>query len=79
VETAIKPTVGRIVNYFAYGTPGGEFPAGVKRAAMITEIIEGPDGDPLVSLCVFNPTGLFFNTGLKQGNLPGNWNWVERV
>jgi hypothetical protein len=31
------PTVGRIVHYQAYGTPGGEFPS-VPRAAMIAEV-----------------------------------------
>ena len=39
-----KPSVGRIVHYVAYGTPGGEFPAGVCRAAIITEVYSGPDG-----------------------------------
>lgn len=29
--------VGRTVHYVAYGTPGGEFPAGICRAAIITE------------------------------------------
>ena len=28
-----KPSVGRMVHYVAYGTPGGEFPAGACRAA----------------------------------------------
>lgn len=58
------PSVGRIVHYVAYGTPGGEFPAGVCRAAIITETNEvGGLADALdvVSLCVLNPTGLFFN------------------
>jgi hypothetical protein len=36
-----KPSVGRSVHYVAYGTPGGEFPAGVCRAAVITEIETG--------------------------------------
>jgi hypothetical protein len=39
-----KPSVGRIVHYVAYGTPGGEFPAGVCRAAIITEVYYGADG-----------------------------------
>ena len=33
-----KPSVGRAVHYVAYGTPGGEFPAGICRAATITEV-----------------------------------------
>ena len=27
------PSIGRVVHYVAYGTPGGEFPAGAHRAA----------------------------------------------
>lgn len=32
------PSIGRIVHYVAYGTPGGEFPVGAHRAAIITEV-----------------------------------------
>lgn len=69
-----KPSVGRIVHYVAYGTPKGEFPAGVCRAAVITEVdsLDMPDApDPLkvdaqgnvtsIGICVLNPTGFFFN------------------
>lgn len=81
------PSVGRTVHYVAYGTPGGEFPAGVCRAAIITEV-----GNPLggladqnphqrVGLCVLNPTGLFFNRGIPydEAKSPGSWHWPERV
>ena len=76
-----KPSVGRIVHYVAYGTPGGEFPAGVCRAAVITECNYGPgnmppSGTPLqidadgvcrsIGVCVLNPTGLFFNRGIPH-------------
>lgn len=70
----MTPTVGRIVHYVAFGTPGGEYAAGAHRAAMITEIYYGPgsrlpsSNTPLqisstgvctsVGLCIFNPTGL---------------------
>ncbi len=71
-----KPSVGRIVHYVAYGTPGGEFPAGVCRAATITEVT-----DPSVGLMVANPTGLFFNRGVPhdEGKAPGPWHWPERL
>lgn len=74
-----KPSVGRIVHYVAYGTPGGEFPAGICRAAVITEVYNGPAARPpagiviqldaegvctSVGLCVLNPTGLYFNRGV---------------
>jgi hypothetical protein len=73
----MQPSVGRIVHYVAYGTPGGEFPAGVCRAAVVTEI----DGDGNVGVCVLNPTGLFFNRGLLYNPepTPGTWHWPERV
>lgn len=74
------PSVARTVHYVAYGTPGGEFPAGICRAAIITEVYWGPGsqlpptGTPLqieadgvcmtVGLCVLNPTGQFFNRGV---------------
>jgi hypothetical protein len=58
----MKPSVGRIVHYVSYGTPGGEF-ASECRAAIIaavpTAIWEG-DAQP-VDLVVLNPTGMFFN------------------
>lgn len=88
-ETYIRPTVGRIVHYTAYGTPGGEFPAGAIRAAVITNVhgIRGgqggdtqpDDGVQFLDLCVLNPTGMFFNQRVPQGRGPGMWDWPERV
>lgn len=77
-----QPSVGRTVHYVAYGTPGGEFPAGVCRAAVITEVEAAVDalvGE--VGLCVLNPTGQFFNRGVPydEGKKPGTWHWPERV
>lgn len=80
----MKPTVGRTVHYVAYGTPNGEFPAGACRAAVVTEI-----ETDCVGLCVMNPTGFFFNRGVKHdegdpggGLRPiragGTWHWPER-
>lgn len=87
-----KPSVGRLVHYVAYGTPGGEFPAGVCRAAIITEVptlrmggddvVIDPEGTvTTVSICVLNPTGLFFNRGVQYGadHKPGTWHWPERT
>jgi hypothetical protein len=60
----MKPSVGRIVHYVSYGTPGGEYKSEC-RAAIITEVpellSEGPNGDNTVGLCVLNPAGQFFN------------------
>jgi hypothetical protein len=73
-----NPSVGRMVHYVTYGTPGGEFPAGAHRAAVITEVWS----TETVSLAVFNPTRLFFNSGIgydSTAQKPGTWHWPERV
>lgn len=81
-----RPAVGRIVHYVAYGTPGGEFPAGICRAAIITEVtgrdvVLGTLDPNVVALCVLNPSGQFFNQGVRYdaGHKPGSWHWPERV
>ncbi|MEO6574660.1 MAG: hypothetical protein ABIP89_12525, partial [Polyangiaceae bacterium] len=70
------PSVGRIVHYQAYGTPGGEY-ASVPRAAVITQVGEGG----AVGLCILNPTGQFFNVSVPYSEepKPGCWNWPPRV
>lgn len=55
-----NPSIGRIVHYTSYGTPGGEY-ASVCRAAIVTAV--GEDGE--VSLCVLNPEGLFLNQQVR--------------
>lgn len=77
-----QPSVGRVVHYVSYGTPGGEY-ASKCRAAIITEVA-GPlpaGGRLLVSLAVLNPTGLFFDEGLpySEEHRGGTWHWPERV
>jgi hypothetical protein len=84
------PTVGRVVHYVSYGTPEGEYPS-TCRAAIITEVAARP-GDPpptsltepaqlLVGLAVLNPTGLFFDRGVRYDHAPaaGTWHWPEHV
>jgi hypothetical protein len=78
------PSVGRIVHYIAYGTPGGEYPSGAHRAAIITEIppLGPPNPEPTISLCILNPTGMFFNTAVlfdPTASKPGTWHWPEYV
>ena len=67
----IKPTVGRVVYYKSYGTPNGEYKS-EDRAAIITAI----KNDTTVSLCVLNPTGMFFNECVEQGQEGGQWDWM---
>lgn len=68
------PSVGRIVHYVSYGTPGGEYTSQC-RAAIITEVPLADqartgelhaEGEALqargtVGLAVLNPSGMFFN------------------
>lgn len=88
----MTPTVGRIVHYVSYGSPGGEFKSEC-RAAVVTEV----DGDK-VGLAVLNPGGLFFHPLASGGcerhdgdtstspGAPakpsydgGTWHWPERA
>ncbi|MEH0542993.1 hypothetical protein QA802_07890 [Streptomyces sp. B21-105] len=86
------PSVGRIVHYVSYGTPGGEYTSKC-RAAIVADVysLDNPHPDPevhaeaegaeWVALVVLNPSGMFFNDAChdelrKQG---GTWHWPERV
>lgn len=71
----MTPSIGRIVHYRSYGTPGGEF--GMEcRAAVITEV----DRDGYVGLCVLNPTGIYLNQSVPYAeDGGGTWHWPERV
>lgn len=59
------PSVGRIVHYVSYGTPGGEYQSEC-RAAIVTEVdLDPPAGaETEIGLAVLNPTGMFFNRGV---------------
>jgi hypothetical protein len=65
------PTVGRIVYYKSYGTPGGELDS-EDRAAIITQV----HNETCVGLCVLNPNGMYFNPTVTQGNASGQWDWM---
>jgi hypothetical protein len=82
------PSVGRVVHYVSYGTPGGEFPKAC-RAAIVSEVdpVLLDQGSDVVGLVVTNPTGLFFHS-LANGGCDydgsedpkgGTWHWPERV
>lgn len=74
----MKPTIGRIVHYHSYGTPGGEFTK--PRAAVVTAV----NDNGTVDLFVMNPTGVFLNRNVSAGGpeamtpTPGCWNWPPR-
>jgi len=87
----MKPSIGSIVHYVSYGTPGGEYTSQC-RAAIVTEVQEGV---PIIGLAVLNPTGMFFHsmeaggcrydgggvpdrTGSEVRAYPGGtWHWPE--
>lgn len=77
--------IGRMVHYVAYGSPGGEHVAGVHRAAIITRLDSYGIGEfmdhPTVSVCILNPTGIYFATEVpfNDTEMPsGSWHWPER-
>jgi len=82
----MEPSIGRIVHYVSYGTPGGEYKS-VCRAAIITrthpETVTAMNNVMAVSLCVMNPEGLFFNQVVRYHDEDplrgGTWHWPERV
>jgi len=85
-----KPSIGSIVHYHSYGTPNGEFKP-EPRAAIITavrtrETTSLTDAELTfevthVSLCVLNPTGMFFTQDLpfSEDPKPGHWSWPPRA
>lgn len=69
----ILPTVGRIVYYKVQMSQDANQPA-IDRAAIITEVIDQNSG--IVTLSVFNPTGVFLAVKVGQGQHPGEWDWM---
>jgi hypothetical protein len=70
--TPKKPSVGRMVHYQRYGTPGGEHQA-EPSPAVITKVKE--DGSTC-HLFVMNPNGCYFNESpFSELPKPGCWNW----
>lgn len=85
----MQPTVGRIVHYVSYGTPGGEYTPQC-RAAVVTAVHPSEGGGSLanvngseeVSLAVLNPEGMFFNQRCRHSEgarTGGTWHWPERA
>lgn len=74
--TEQKPSVGRVVHYVSYGTPprpdGSQAYTSECRAAVITEVSAESNDQPVVGLCVLNPTGQFFNRGVGYGPALGS-------
>lgn len=70
----IKPTVGRMVHYMRYGSPGGEHKVEVSPA-VITKVLDEESGTS--ALFVMNPNGCYFNETLySEEPKPGHWSWM---
>jgi len=91
----VKPSVGRVVHYHSFGTPGGEYKPKA-RAAIITECEPCPTSEHcvgvasdeyyqdetsyLVQVCVLNPAGVFFcPVKFSAEPKPGCWSWPPRA
>lgn len=89
----MTPSVGRVVHYRSYGTPGGEYGSEC-RAAVVTEVPKylvaepmdgcpnGTDGEWIVSLAVLGPSGAFFDRNValdEDSHAGGTWHWPERT
>jgi hypothetical protein len=75
-----QPSVGRIVHYVSYGTPGGEYTSQC-RAAVVAELAHPDEDSDIVGLAVLNPTGMVFNRAAydESARTGGTWHWPERV
>jgi hypothetical protein len=82
--SAPTPSVGRIVHFQTYGTPGGEHPS-EPIAAIITAVrAAGPvpeHGVPYVDLFAIYPNGTSHKSDIPfaEDPTPGHWNWPPRV
>ena len=71
-----KPSIGRIVHYGRYGSPGGEHKP-EPSPAIITAVLD--ETTMMCQLFVMNPNGLYFNpTPFSAEPKPGHWSWPPR-
>jgi len=68
-----KASIGRMVIYTKYGTPGGEH-LPEPSPAVITKILNEETQE--AQLFVMNPNGVYFNaTPYSAEPQPGHWSW----
>jgi hypothetical protein len=73
------PSVGRMVHYRSYGSPGGEYQTEA-RAAVVTGVVEPGNPFSPLWLAVLNPHGIFFGEKpIEHGKGPGQWSWPPYV
>lgn len=71
MEKKIIPTVGRMVYYKTRGSADGVYPP-MEFASIITKVYKGG----VVSLVTFGEQGMRFELKVKQGDQPGQWDWM---
>lgn len=72
-----KASIGRVVHYHRYGSPGGEHKP-EPSPAIITKV--NNEETQQCQLFVMNPNGLYFNdTPYSEEPKPGHWNWPPRI
>lgn len=72
-----RASIGRVVHYQKYGTPGGEH-LPTPSPAMITLVLNEDTQE--CQLFVMNPNGVYFNpTPFSETPKPGHWNWPPKV
>jgi hypothetical protein len=70
-----KASIGRIVVYTKYGTPGGEH-LPEPSPAIVTKVLNEETQE--CQLTVFNPNGIYFNpTPFSETLKPGHWSWPQ--
>lgn len=70
----MKASIGRIVLYCKYGTPGGEHKP-EPSPAIITQVLD--ETTQKCQLFVMNPNGVYFNpTPYAEELTPGHWSWM---
>ena len=76
----MNPTMGRVVIYNHHGSADGKYPP-IQSPAIVQKVYKLIDDNvDLVDLFVMSNTGgIFFAKGVKEGTVPGTWNWPERI
>ena len=70
-----KASIGRIVHYMRFGSPGGEHKA-EPSPAVITKVENEETQE--CHLFVMNPNGCYFNkTPFSKELKPGHWSWPQ--
>lgn len=73
----MKPSIGRIVHYQRWGSPGSPH-ASEPSPAVIVNVLNEETQE--CQIFVMNPNGLYFNpTPYSETPKQGHWNWPPRV